>query len=162
MKYIFVAALFVLIGCNSREPVKTGLEGKPLPLFKFLMQDGVTYFDTKNIQTGNPSVLLYYNPRCLYCRSQLEDILQNMNYLNNIQFYLISDYPLSEIKEFYNKYQLSKYPNIICGIDQSNFINNYFEVPGVPYTAIYGNDKKLIKVFIGKVHSKQIKKTIPS
>lgn len=147
-----------LCGCYSVESEKTGLEGKPLPAFNLLLPDSATWINTGNIATGKPIVLFYYSPSCPYCRSQTEEIIEDMDKLRDLQIYFITRHPFPKMKAFYKEYKLSRYPNITAGLDTASFINDYFEVAGVPYLAIYGKDKKLNKTFLGKIYSSQIKK----
>jgi thiol-disulfide isomerase/thioredoxin len=151
---IFVVA--VLFGCFGADPEKTGKEGKPMPAFSMLLIDSSTWIHSQNIPIGKPTVLFYFSPYCHYCIAQTKTITENIDKLKNIQFYFISYFPLSAVKNFYQEYQLAKYPNITAGLDSSNFVNNYFEIPAFPYLAIYGNDKKLNKTFVGSIYSSQL------
>lgn len=154
--FIYFVA-FILVGCFGKEPEKTGLEGKPLPSFKLFLADSTTYFDTKNIPLGKPVVLFYFGPHCPYSKSQMEEIVNNMQSLRDIQFYIFTTWPFRELKQFCAKYELKKYPNIVAGVDYTNFFAAYFSAQGVPYTAIYGKNRVLRECFIGKVNSSQIK-----
>ena len=158
MKNTLILILVItLAGCFGKEPEKTGHEGKALPSFKLILQDSTTYFDTKNIPEGKPVVLFLFGPHCPYSRAQMEEILNNMQTLKNIQFYMFTTWSFSDLKKIANYYQLKKYPNIVTGIDYTNFFSHYFAADGVPYMAIYGKDKRLREAFIGKIDSKQIK-----
>jgi hypothetical protein len=149
-----------LYGCYSAGPEKTGFEGKSLPSFKLLLTDSTTYIDTKDIPKGKQVVLLYYGPYCSYSRSQIEEIISDINAFKNIQFYVFSSGPFADMKKFYTHYALYKYTNIVAGLDYADFFPEYFEITGVPFIAIYGKDGKLNKAFQGKMHSKQIKKAL--
>jgi hypothetical protein len=158
MKYIYTALIIQLFaGCYSRSPEKTGLEGKPLPSFNLLLVDSTTHFNTANIPTGKPVVLCLFGPHCPYSKAQIEEIIEDIDKLKDIQFYIFTPYPFAEMKKFYEHYQLNKYSNIITGVDYTNFFGKYFKATGVPYTAIYGKDKRLIKSFIGIIYSSHIK-----
>lgn len=161
MKFFLIMLVpFILFGCYSKEPIKTGLEGKPLPSFNLLLSDSISNFNTTSIPPGQPVALLYFGPYCPYSRAQMEIILNNIDALKAIHFYVFTAYPYSDMKKFYDDYNLSKYPNITVGIDYKKFFREYFEVPGVPYMALYDKDKKLRKAFLGQVYTKQIKAAI--
>jgi len=81
-----------------------------------------------------------------------------MDMLKDIHFYFVSSFPLSAVKSYYAEFDLKKYPNITFSLDSANYVNAYFEVPGFPFLAIYGKDKKLKKTFLGKMYSSQLKK----
>jgi peroxiredoxin len=154
----FLFIVTTLAGCFGAEPQKNKLEGKPLPEFSLLLTDSITWFNSRDILSGKPITIFYFSPFCPYCKAQAKLIVDNINELKDIQFYFISNHPLSIVKKFDNDYELKKYKNITIGIDTSDIVKDYFEVAGVSYIVIYGNDKKLNKTFMGKIYSNQIKK----
>jgi len=154
--------LMSLTACYSSNPQKTGKEGKIMPNFEILLTDSTTKINTNNIPAGTPSVLLYFSPYCPYCKAQIKEIIEDIDKLKKINFFLISTFPATTLKAFTKNLGIDKYPNnIIVGMDLTHSIGDYFEIVGVPYMAIYGKDKKLIKTFLGgKLYSSQIIKII--
>jgi thiol-disulfide isomerase/thioredoxin len=150
---------FLLLGCSNQRPEVTGLEGKPIPSFNFLLLDSITKFNTNNIPTGKPTVIVYLSPTCPYCRVQTEEIIQDMKDFESIQLYILTNFPIELLRNYYKKYNLEKYQNIIVGYDFGSYFSNYFKIRSVPYIAIYNKDKLLKQVFIGKVESQLIKNT---
>lgn len=148
----------MISGCYSREPEKTGMEGQSMPSFKILLADSSTYLDTKYIAKGKPTVLFYFGPHCPYSKAQIEEIIEDIDLLKNINFYVFTNWPFADMKKFNDTYKLNLFPNIKVGVDVNNFFADHFETPGVPYTAVYNSDKKLNSVFVGNVFGKQIKK----
>lgn len=149
--------ILLLTSCYSREPEKTGLEGKEMPSFDLLLADSVTHLNTRTIGAGKPIVLFFFGPNCPYSHAQMEEIIEDMDKLKDIQFYILTISPFSQMKQFLDHYQLQKYPNIITGLDYTRSFDEYFEVPGVPYMVIYGKNKKMKGAFVGKIYGKQIK-----
>ena len=147
-----------MAGCYSADPQKTGKEGKPIPEFSMLLTDSTTWLNTNKLVSGKSIALFYFSPYCPYCKAQAKEIIEDIDQLKDINFYFISSFPMPAIKAFQKEYQLSRYANIITGMDTSTFVSDYFEIPGVPYIAIFNRDKKLNKTFLGKVYSSQIKK----
>jgi thiol-disulfide isomerase/thioredoxin len=145
-------------GCIERNSEKTGLEGTPLPSFDLLLTDSSTLFNTESIPKGKPTVLFYFAPRCPYSRAQMETIIEDMDMLRGLQFYIFTNVSFKEMKAFSEHYNLNKYPNVIVGQDRKHFFADYFKTPGVPYIAIYNRDKSLNKAFIGKIYSNLIKR----
>ena len=161
MKKPFLYILLLgFISCIERKPIITGHEGQSLPSFNLLLPDSSTYFNTASIPEGQPVVLFYISPRCPYCRAQMEDIVDNIESMKDVQFYVFTPYPFREMKGFYKHYGLDKYPNISMGRDYTNFFGKYFETTIAPYTAIYKKDKTLKNAFKGKINTKQIIKTV--
>lgn len=157
MKRLPLLLLIGLTSCFSRDPEKTGLEGKPIPSFSLLLADSTSYLNTQNIPSGKPVVFFLFGPHCTYSHAQMDEIIKYMSILKDIRFYLLTTAPFGEMKEFYNHYQLNKYSNITAGIDYTNFFGDYFEARGVPYLAIYRKDKRLHEAFIGKIDGRQIR-----
>jgi thiol-disulfide isomerase/thioredoxin len=160
MKHILTIFFIALLtGCFDSNAKKTGREGNQLPDFDILLSDS-TVLHSRDILTKKPLepiAFYYFNPICPYCRAQTKEIIDDIDKLKNIQFYFITNTPLTNLRKYLNDYKLYKYPNIIAAIDKSNFLRDYFEVTGVPYIAIYNKNKKLNKSFIGKIYSSQIK-----
>jgi thiol-disulfide isomerase/thioredoxin len=151
--------LGLLAACYSAEPQKTGKEGSPMPAFKILLTDSITWLNTNALPMGQASVLFYFSPHCRFCKSQTTQIIENIDNLKKIHFYFISSYPIPALKTYSKEFELAKYPNIQVARDTTKEISDYFEIIGVPYLAIYGKDKKLNKSFLGgKLYSSQIKK----
>lgn len=155
---IFYLILFVGVrGCFQNQPtVHTEMEGKPIPSFKLLSVDSTGQINTDNI-TSYPIVLFYFSPNCPYCRAQTETIVKNIQSLKQIQFYFFSNFPLTPIRNFSEKYQLNKFENIVVGQDYENFFGDHFKTPGVPYMAVYGKNKLLKQVLIGTVNPSLLK-----
>ncbi|WP_188937787.1 TlpA family protein disulfide reductase [Puia dinghuensis] len=143
-KVIIPLLLTVLSGCHDPNKTITGLEGKPMPHFSIQLSDGITKLNTDSIPMGEPIVLFYFGPYCPYSRSQMQEMIDNMSSLQNIRFYLFTRASFQDMQVFYNYFHLQKYPNILVGVESSNVFNNYYNVPGAPYTAIY-NTKKCLK-----------------
>lgn len=159
MKQIITFFIITCLGgCYGKVPEKTGKEGTTIPSFNLLLTDSTTWLNTSNIPQGQPFGLFIFSPFCPFCRAQTQEIIDNIQELKNIQFYFVSGYPFPVVKEFYKKYQLSKFPNITTGIDTSNAVATYFQAKGIPYLAIYRKDKKLNHSFMGKISSDQIQR----
>ncbi|WP_205514600.1 hypothetical protein [Longitalea arenae] len=156
IKYLIIG--ICILGCYSREPEKTGLEGKPFPSFDLLSIDSITKIKPNNIYKNEALVLFDFGPHCAYSRAQMEEIINNINILDKIQFILTTTWPYKEMKDFYAHYNLKKLRNVTIGLDYSNFVSYYFKSRGVPYTAIYGKDHKLRATYIGVIDAKLIKK----
>jgi thiol-disulfide isomerase/thioredoxin len=147
-----------LAGCFGAEPQKTGKEGKSLPEFSILLPDSTTWLHSRDIPANKPFVLFVFSPFCPFCKAETKKIIEDNDLLKDIHFYFISRYPLSAVKTYINEFHLDKQPNITVGLDSASFIYDYLETPGFPYIAIYGKNKKLNKVYLGKTYSRLLVK----
>lgn len=154
--FILLFVMGILASCYSSEPHKTGKEGESMPSFSLLLTDSITWVVPNQQSINKPTALYYFSPHCPFCKAQTEQLVKDMDQLKDIQFYFVSRFPMPAIKEYQKKYQLEKYPNIITGMDTATFMTDYFEMPGVPFWAIYNKNKKLSQSFVGKIYSSQI------
>lgn len=150
-KQIYIAIILAgITSCLNRQPaIKTQLEGKLLPSFDVLLSDSITHFNTYKIPIGQPVVLFFFQPWCPYCKAQTETMLNHIESVKDIHFYMLTNSSYASFKQFYDKYKLNKYANITAGIDQSLTFSSYFKATSVPYQAIYGRNKLLKRVLIG-------------
>lgn len=156
MKYIAIFALLSLVACYGRKPDKTGLEGQLMPDMIFSGLDGVNQFATHSIPTGKSTILLSFEPWCPYCKAQIQDMVANADEFKGVNIYMVSSSPADQIKTFANQYKLAAFPNISCYTDTSKSMEKYFNDARIPFTTVYGPDKKLRQVFIGKAGAKLI------
>ena len=157
-KIIFLLLGLSIAGCFEHKPtIVTGLEGKPLPSFSFLLMDSTSRLNTNSITNGKPTVILIFNPYCPYCRAQTEAIIDDIKSFGNIRFYMLSAFPFGLVKDYYDQYQLKNYPNITVGQDYTDFLGSYYKAAGVPYTAVYDKAQRLQQVFMGNVSTRVIR-----
>ena len=159
MKYLMpLICMLVLSACYSKSPqFKTGQEGKPMPTIDLISIDTNTRFNTANLETGKPTILFAFEPWCPYCKAQTKSIISHIESLKDIQICFLTNAAYAGFKEFYDKYQLEKYPNIKAGIDYNYAFTQYFKIRQVPCIAIYDKEKKLKQVLMGKNYISTIK-----
>jgi thiol-disulfide isomerase/thioredoxin len=141
-------------------PLKTGLEGTVIPSFNILLEDSTTYFNTGSIPSGKPAVVFYFSPYCPYCRLELKDIIRNNASLSSVNIYMVTNFSFSSMKTFYVKNGLSRFANITVGYDSAYFVSTYYKTRAVPFTAIYGGNKRLSAAFLGPVKAWQINQAL--
>lgn len=154
------AALIAILFCACREeqldPILTGMENKPLPAIDILLPDSTTYFNTTKIPTGKKVVLFYYSPTCPYCRAQMRETLNNINKFKEEQLCVLIGGDFRSMKEFSQYYMLQKYPNVIVGIDTGFIVARNYAIPGVPFTAVFDENKVLKSAYVGRLPKKAL------
>jgi thiol-disulfide isomerase/thioredoxin len=155
MKYLIPISLIVIFSScfQNHKSLKTGLEGKPIPAFNLLLMDSITKINTQNISTNQPIVFFFVSPYCPYCKSQTEEIVNNLEALSKIRFYIISTFPYKPFKQYFDFFKLGSFTNVTVGRDYESFFPTYFQVTSIPYIAVYSKEKILKRVLIGKVPS---------
>lgn len=147
MKYSILVSVLILCSCQNHTPEKTGLEGRSLPNFSILLADSTTYLHTENIGNKRPFALFVLSANCPYCKSQMANIVKNKKKVADLDIYIIMASTFSEIKSFSNTYKLDYLPNVKIGQDTANFFAQYLNITGVPFTALYDKNKKLIRAY---------------
>jgi|SRR6266498_4288289 len=156
MRLLFAFLLCTLSGCRNTSE-KTGLEGKEIPHFKVLLMDSSTFLNTENIPGGKPIVLCFFSPRCSHCIALTQELTSKIKDFSEVRFYMITSLPFKQLEGYYKAFHLKDYANITVGYDYGSSFLHYFHVEMVPYMAIYGKDKKLIKVMFGRINTNIIK-----
>jgi len=145
-----------MAACLQQPQLKTGLEGKKIPSFKFLLIDSTTVLNTDSIKQGQSFVIFYFDPGCPHCRAELRDIIKHNNELKNVTFYMLTWYSHKIVKNFSNEFNLNAYSNFTIGIDYTDSLYKYFSIPSVPFLAFYDKEKRLNQVLVGKIDYKTI------
>lgn len=145
-----------LNSCLTDESKNSGVKKEGIPSFSFLLPDSISQLSTDSLPSDKPIVLFYFGPYCPTSRAQMEEIIKHIADLKNIEFLILTGAPFEEMISFYKHFNLNNYSNIIVARDYSNFFINYFNPQGVPYTVVYGSDRKIKEIFTGGVDIEQI------
>lgn len=152
MKKTILLLFFAIQSCkNNNHEVITGQENKPLPAFKILLMDSVTYLNTRDIPAGKPTIILFFNPHCPYCRADTKEMIDNINTINNFNLYFISNFPFASIKQYYKGFSLNRYSNITVCQDPTSFFGSYYGAKAVPFIAVYDKNKNLKVALMGRI-----------
>lgn len=124
-----------------------------MPAFKVRQLDSTTIFNTYDIPKGKPTMLMLFMPDCEHCQKQVERMIAGMDSIRNVQIYLFSPVPVYKIREFYEKYRLADYKNIVLvGQEYQFFFASFYKANSVPFIAVYNRNKKLQRLFQGSAH----------
>lgn len=167
MKHIFLLILTVCFISSSyaqdkdipKTPAKPTVDSLPyqkyptVPAFNIMLPDSSTIVNTYNIPEGKPTLIMFFDPECKHCQAETKMLLNNMDSLKDIRFYMITSvHDFSKIRNFYNEYHLGDYKNIeVVGRDYEYFFITYYGVKFVPDMVLYDGHKKLVKFFEGHV-----------
>lgn len=159
---LFCLASLLIISCKDSEKneVRTGLEGKAMPEFTVLTLDSTTQIDIAKRSANKPYIIFSFAPWCPYCKTQTQELVENIQSLERVDIYMFSVSPIQELNAYAAKYGLKKYKNIILVQDPTYSFISYFNSSAVPYFAIIDSNNRLKKVFQGKSSIKSIKSAI--
>lgn len=115
-----------------------------LPNFKMKLTNGKT-FTASDVSTKKPLVLIYFAPDCEHCQVLIKQLLKKMDVFKNTQIVMVSFESLQALAAFKKDYQVSKYPNIIVGMELPVFFfRQYYDLQHTPFTALFNKNKKLV------------------
>jgi len=150
--------LFLILGCliaaQAVVAQSDSLEApyKRFPIFppvKLLLPDSVSYFTKSDLSKKTPVMLMMFNPQCEHCRHETEDLIRNIDGFKKIQIVMTTSMPFDSMLAFREKFQLSRYKNIIVAQDTHYFLFSYYQNHSLPFLAFYNRNKDLISVFEG-------------
>lgn len=155
-----VSVMIIIVACENN-PYTASFEGaqKELPSFNLLLIDS-TQFSTQFIPNDKPIVMFQFRSQCIYSQLQMKEITENIKMVEDIRFYAFTTEPFNEMKAFTQKYSLNKFSNIKIGIDYMNFFEQFYTIQSIPFVAVYDKNKRINKVFVGKVSVKQIRNAL--
>ena len=167
MKNLLLMVALVGLVANVRAQEKQETKSKPvpvadslpyqkyptLPAFNIMLTDSSTIVNTYNIPEGKPTLIMFFDPECSHCQAVTKILLNNMDSLKDIRFYMITSvHNFDKIRTFYNDYHIADYTNIeVFGRDYEYFFITYYGVKFVPDMVLYDGHKKLVKFFEGHV-----------
>jgi thioredoxin-related protein len=147
MKSLLLLLTFISISTTSSasvDSIPSHLRGLRIPDFKLLLVDSTTNFYTDNLNPDKHTLIMMFSPDCDHCQHQTEDIIKNLQAFKNIQIVMNTVLPFNQMKEFYERYQLSKYKNFIMGRDVLFFFSPYYRAQFTPYLALYNKKGELV------------------
>src|SRR5687768_10747028 len=120
-----------------------------VPPFKLLLTDSSTYFTKDELAKKKATLLMLFSPDCEHCKHETEEIIKNIDALKKVQIVMSTTLPFDKMLDYYKKYDLKRFDNIIVGKDVSYFLPVFYNIHNLPFLAFYNKKKELISVFSG-------------
>ena len=150
MRYLSFILSFVFITTLSAQttaPEAPYKKDPKVPAFKILQTDSTWFTKQQLPKNYDFTAIIYFAPDCGHCQYTVGELAKHMDSLKNVFFVFAAYKTLTEIREFYNHYNLAVYPNIRMGRDPEYFIPSFYQVRSTPYVAIYDKKGLLVKVY---------------
>ena len=155
MKRIAVLLLslcFFISGFSQTETNKAPYERFPeFPPFTLLMSDSSSVMVNEKLPKKQPVLLILFNPDCEHCQHETEEITKRIEEFSKIQIVMATPVTVPIMNAFIDKYQLSKYKNIMVGQDHKMMMPTFFMIRNMPFLAFYNAKKELIETFSGSM-----------
>jgi thiol-disulfide isomerase/thioredoxin len=120
-----------------------------LPPAKLLLADSVTYFTKEKIKAKQPVLYMLFNPECEHCLKKTEEITAHIDKFKNVTIVMSTTAQFEQMLEFYEKYNLKNFSNIIVGRDYQFFLPTFYQIKSLPFNAFYNKKHVLISVMEG-------------
>ncbi len=130
---------------SAKDTLLPYLKNPKFPVFRLLMMDSTTMFNTNTLAEGRPIMLFYFGAECDHCFKAIEKLLPGMDSLSDVQIVMATFSNPTPIRAFYERFHLSKYKNITIGRDNDFFLGPFYGARSVPCVAMYDKHKKFLK-----------------
>jgi thiol-disulfide isomerase/thioredoxin len=120
---------------------------REMPSFRIVQCNGET-FQSNNLATDKPILILYFSPECDDCLSFMDVFFHHINDFNDVSIVMITYLPIKEAAGFIHKYQIDSHKNIVIGTEEhSLLVMNYYRIKQIPFAALYDKNKNAIALY---------------
>lgn len=111
-----------------------------IPPFKLMLVPDSTAFTKYDLKKKKLTVIFIFSPDCDHCLHATEDLLANYKQFKKAQIVMATSLSFPHVQKFYRDFKIAEYPNIKVGLDNTYFLNTFYNVKSYP--AIFVYDKK--------------------
>ncbi len=158
--FVFVFSLVTSVAFSQNGPLTNDspvyLRFPTIPDFTVYKASDSSAFSRSDLKKNKPTVFFIFSPECEHCQHETDALIKNIKKFKNVQILMITWLPYSEMVDFYKKYKIANYPNIMMARDTKFFFPPFFKVRNLPSIYIYDKNGKYKKTFEGSVGMDQI------
>jgi thiol-disulfide isomerase/thioredoxin len=122
-----------------------------VPVFKIFTVPDSTAFTNEQLKKNKPFVLMFFSPDCDHCQKETKELLAYKAELKGLQIVMVSPAAFSEIKTFYEDYNIASMTNIIMGKDLYYTLGLKYQPRTYPSIFVYDSSGILAKAFVGNI-----------
>lgn len=130
-----------------------------MPKFTYYTLEGHK-FSNKNLDENKTYLFVYFNPLCELCRNETEQIIENIDYLTDVQVVMVSPTDRKEIEQFVKDYELPKYSQIKVLHDSEDRFYIDFGAIGYPNMYIYNSKGEMVAYFDRATDFREIRQAL--
>lgn len=143
---------------GTQQPVY--LRFPTVPEFNLYKAPDSTLYTRVQLKKNKPVMFFIFSPECGHCQKATEMLVKNIDKFKNIQILMVSYFPLSEIRQFYNQYKLGRFANITVSRDTKFYFPTFFQVRNFPSYYIYDSKWNFKKFLEGDVTVEMLTKEL--
>ena len=158
IKNACIILLILSVGCKNKEGATkygTGKEGEPIPSFTIQTING-KFYNPANSEDKKKMVVVFFSVSRPYCRVETRRIASNMDRFKNYNFIFTSIEEEKELKAYAKHYKLEKFENVVVGKDTGKVMPKHYRIVGVPFTAVFDENKSLLRAYAGPIQIEQL------
>jgi peroxiredoxin len=135
---------------------KSHKKKQSIPEFHYQTMDGKD-FSNENLEKDKKLMIVYFNPVCEICQREIRNIIDNINYFQDIQIVMVSPAPLEEVLKFNKKFKFDNYHQITLLYDRDDVFYKQFGAVGYPTLYLFDRNKDMIVYYDTEVEFEDIK-----
>jgi thioredoxin-related protein len=116
--------------------------------------------NAKFYNSGSINCLMIFHTDCSFCLDEIEDIVDNIEDFENVNFYLVSNQSFEELNEYSNDSEFLELQNFTIIHDKDQKLFKFFNFPVSPSTFIYSKEGNLLNYRNGFVPNHTLKEMI--
>ena len=156
MMKVICATLFLAISFSISSQGQSVIEAPykrfpTIPPVKLLLTDSSTFFTKEDLSKKKATMIMLFSPDCDHCQHETEEIIKHIDAFEKIQILMATIAPFDKMFDFFNKYDLKRFDNIVMGKDVNNLLPSFYDIRNFPFLAFYNKKKELISVFEGSM-----------
>jgi thiol-disulfide isomerase/thioredoxin len=131
-----------------------------VPPFSIMQAPDSTKFSKEDLTKNKPTLIIMFSPDCDHCKHETTELLRNIELFKHWQIIMVAHLDYNLIKQFYTKFNIADYPNIVIGRDGAYFLGTFYKIETYPTMFLYNRKGKFVKKFEGSVPAKTISETL--
>lgn len=127
---------------------RAGYEKDPnIPAFTISRVPDSSAFTNKDLDPKKQTIIMVFGPECSHCKDEMKKLLAHVDLFSHVQFVMYAPAKFSLAQNFYNEFELSKYPLFMVGADPLFKLGGFFQISSLPTLFLYDRKGKFVKRF---------------
>jgi thiol-disulfide isomerase/thioredoxin len=161
MKQLLLLFALGLASCTQAPHAdNTPKDPKALPSIVLLKGDTVSKFSSDSLTKGRATLLYFYGPGCLQCDTFSQKLVDSMDAVKDVNLLFISAGSFHEVKNYQQKYNVERFPNVRLGLDYNNTFVTFYGGLGYPFLVFYDKDQQIKRANYGPMSMDTIRAII--
>lgn len=104
---------------------------------------------TSEIPSDKPTMLYYYNTKCIFCKSTFEELPNYMELMKESTLIFISDEDSGVVNNFITNMGMEDFKDVHFYYDADQKVKDFFAIRGVPAIYLYDQHGEMLELYRG-------------